>query len=365
MAEESQEPSVKPEQFPGWNPDYDLTSLIGLVSLSPLSTRTRDLARISHKSSAALRNDGAGADFPGFGSLQGVDPASPPNLHETPASTRPPFARDEFGEISGLASGGGPADPSVPTGSSLLAGKKVVVRSIQDAHRPSNLPVARSEDAHVQRLPEYTGSPGKSRLVFHCLMAAVGALACMALVSWLVMKTLDFTNLKTFPGAGSDDMHLLVDPGEALPDFTGHLLVEGVNQWNDTVSTEDLIGKNTVMLVWGSWNEELVAWSQDLNYQRLVDFDSSNTRFLGLNLDKSREDAMATLNEDMADWPHIFNYSENQESAAHPMQLLGIQQSPLILIIDSTGRLRAQGLKPGEVVEAYRTLFGRQSGSAP
>ncbi len=60
------------------------------------------LTRISHISSTALRNDGTGADFPGFGTLQGVDPASPPNLHETHSSTRPPFARDEFCEISGL-----------------------------------------------------------------------------------------------------------------------------------------------------------------------------------------------------------------------------------------------------------------------
>ncbi len=57
---------------------------------------------MSHKSSAALRNDGAGADFPGFGTSQGVDPASPPNLHETPTSTRPPFARDEVCEKYGL-----------------------------------------------------------------------------------------------------------------------------------------------------------------------------------------------------------------------------------------------------------------------
>ena len=71
------------------------------------------LARISHKSSAALRNDGAGADFPGFGSLQGLDPASPPNLHETPTSTRPPFARDEFCEISGLVAKGGGTKPSL------------------------------------------------------------------------------------------------------------------------------------------------------------------------------------------------------------------------------------------------------------
>ena len=60
------------------------------------------LARISHKLSTALRYVGAGGDFPGFGTLQGVDPASPPNLHETPANTRPPFARHEFCEICGL-----------------------------------------------------------------------------------------------------------------------------------------------------------------------------------------------------------------------------------------------------------------------
>ena len=64
--------------------------------------RLRSLARISHKLSTALRYVGAGGDFPGFGTLQGVDPASPPNLHETPASTRPPFARHEFCEICGL-----------------------------------------------------------------------------------------------------------------------------------------------------------------------------------------------------------------------------------------------------------------------
>ena len=65
--------------------------------------RNRVFTRISHKLSTALRYVGAGGDFPGFGTLQGVDPASPPNLHETPASTRPPFARHEFCEICGLS----------------------------------------------------------------------------------------------------------------------------------------------------------------------------------------------------------------------------------------------------------------------
>ena len=82
------------------------------------------LARISHKSSTALRNlrlhvlrrdkAGTGADFVGFATLQGVDPASPKgygrtdpaspaHLRETHTSIRSPFARDEFFKICGLA----------------------------------------------------------------------------------------------------------------------------------------------------------------------------------------------------------------------------------------------------------------------
>ena len=60
------------------------------------------LTRMSHKSSAVLRYTGTGADFVGFTFSQGVDPASPANLLETRASTRSPFARDEFCETCGL-----------------------------------------------------------------------------------------------------------------------------------------------------------------------------------------------------------------------------------------------------------------------
>ncbi len=294
MAEEPQDPPARPEPFPGWIPDYDLMGLVGIIR--PFQTRVSD--------------------------------------------------SDE-----------GSTDHSVSTEGSLLAGKKVVIGSMQATHPTSNLPEAISEDRHVRTLVALTGSPGKNPVILRWLLAAMGALVFLAVVFWLMMNASDHTAVKIFTGAGSKEIQLLVEPGEALPEFTGHLLVEGVHEWNGFVSTEDLLGKNTVMLVWGSWNAELHSWSQDLNYQRLVEFDSSNTRFMGLNLDKSREDALAMLNEDMAGWPHIFNYSENQESTDHPMQLLGIGQSPLILLIDSTGHLRAKGLKPKEVVEAYRALF--------
>ncbi len=65
-----------------------------------------------HNFSTALRNVGTGADFVGLAcpcaaqmqaTSRGVDPASPANLHEAPASTRPPFARYEFCEKCGLS----------------------------------------------------------------------------------------------------------------------------------------------------------------------------------------------------------------------------------------------------------------------
>ncbi|MBC9867258.1 MAG: membrane protein insertion efficiency factor YidD [Opitutae bacterium] len=61
------------------------------------------LARISHKFSTALRNIGAGADFAGFATLQGVDPASSAHRRKAHTSTRSSFARYEFCETCGLA----------------------------------------------------------------------------------------------------------------------------------------------------------------------------------------------------------------------------------------------------------------------
>ena len=70
------------------------------------------LARMSHKFSTARPNPGTGAGIAGIHArashrcmptLQGVDPASPANLHETRTSTRPSIARYEFCEKCGLA----------------------------------------------------------------------------------------------------------------------------------------------------------------------------------------------------------------------------------------------------------------------
>ena len=76
-----------------------LLSLICLVVVCHAATA---LARMSHKFSTALRYAGTGSGFVGFAALQGVDPASPANRLETHTSTRPPFARYEFSEKSGL-----------------------------------------------------------------------------------------------------------------------------------------------------------------------------------------------------------------------------------------------------------------------
>ena len=98
-----------------WVDWRDVPTLVGHTDLGPFAipypqfalmpssgAPVSDLARMSHKSSTALRYTGTGADFVGFPTSQGVDPASPANLLEAHNSTRSPFARDEFCETCGL-----------------------------------------------------------------------------------------------------------------------------------------------------------------------------------------------------------------------------------------------------------------------
>ena len=294
MMEGSPESPYRFEQFPGWNLNYDLSDLVGII--------------------------------------------------------RPFQKRD-------LASGRGSTDRVVSTEGSLLAGKKVVVDSVQEGHQPSALADGSSAGRSGQAPTVLAASRRQDPTNYFWLLATTAALAILAFGFWWMMWSSDYSGVDHIGGAGSKDVQLWVEPGETLPDFTGHLLVEGIHEWNGVVSTADLYGKNTVMLVWGSGNTELPSWSQALNQLRLVYFDASKTRFVGLNLDTSREDALAVLNEDLLGWPHIFNYSPHQASTDHPRRILGIEGSPMILLIDATGRLRAKGLKPEELVEACRSLF--------
>ena len=62
-------------------------------------------ARMSHKSSTARRNAGAGAGIVRCATLQGVDPASPAHPLETRTSAQPSFARYEFGGVSACGLG--------------------------------------------------------------------------------------------------------------------------------------------------------------------------------------------------------------------------------------------------------------------
>ena len=81
----------------------DLLGQAGLSVIRDTCENLReDLARMSHKSSTALRNPGTGADFVGFTTLQGVDPASSAHQREAHTSTRSSFARNEFYETCGL-----------------------------------------------------------------------------------------------------------------------------------------------------------------------------------------------------------------------------------------------------------------------
>ena len=61
------------------------------------------LARISHKRSAALREIGTGVTSTRFATLQGVDPVAPAHLRRDHARTRSPFAREDLYGKCGLS----------------------------------------------------------------------------------------------------------------------------------------------------------------------------------------------------------------------------------------------------------------------
>ena len=94
-----------------------------------------------------------------------------------------------------------------------------------------------------------------------------------------------------------------------------------------------------------------------MNHIRLVNFEDKAVQFLGLNLDTQKDDALSALNDDLSKWPHLFNGDNRVGEELRPMFRLGVRSSPLILLIDATGRLRAEGLEPDEVVETYQQLF--------
>ena len=242
-------------------------------------------------------------------------------------------------------------------GDSLLAGRKLVAPSGSVTPTDSSTSEQTDPVSSVSRIRTASkAQPDYKRLLMKAggFLLGMGVLAVVAL---LVIKSSDYTDVENFEGDFANDVHLSVSPGESIPAFDGILLVDSADSWGDTFSNEDLIGKNTVIFVWGSWNEELLSWSQDLNYTRLVDLENANVQFLGLNIDQTKMDVLDKLGDDLRTWPHIFNYDNQVEEHKRLMQVLGIQSSPLILLVDSTGRLRGHGLSPDELVEAYRKLF--------
>lgn len=243
------------------------------------------------------------------------------------------------------------------TSGSLLAGKILVIRTNDRPTSSSTPPGLPPKRVQVARIPVNRASTGKPRRGWLGVGLSLIVLLVLAAFMWTVMKTSDFTDVDVFQGSYSGSLRLNVELGERVPDFTGMLLVEDPDRWGDTFSSADLLGQSTVLFIWGSWNEELTRWAQELNYARLVGLESANVQFVGLNLDRSRETALAAFNEDLISWPHIFNYDNRQENSERPMEILGIQSSPLILLIDATGRLRAQGLAPDNLVEVHAKLL--------
>lgn len=247
--------------------------------------------------------------------------------------------------------------PTGIQGGPLLAGRSLQIHLGSAKTKASSGESEPLQATTVTQFPVSTKPARSHRGILVKLALLLLVVVGLVVFAWVVMKSSDYSDIIHVEGERFESDQLAVELGQTLPSFSGLLLVDNLEEWGDTFSDQDLVGKNTVLFVWGSLNEELVSWSQDLNYIRLVNFEGKNVQFLGLNLDKNRDEALSALNEDLAKWPHLFNGDERKAQEERPMFRLGVRSSPLILLIDATGRLRAEGLGPGEVVEAYRKLF--------
>lgn len=242
-------------------------------------------------------------------------------------------------------------------GGPLLAGRGLKVQLQAAGAMADASSFSETAPVTTAQMPVTSKATKRSRGVPLKLAIGAAVLVGLLIFAWVVMKSSDYSGLDTIRGERFESDQVAVELGETVPSFSGLLLVDNPDEWGDTFSDQDLVGKNTVMFVWGSWNEELASWSQDLNYIRLVNFEGKDIQYLGLNLDKSKDDALAALNADLNKWPHLFNADERKPDEERPMFRLGVRSSPLILLIDATGRLRAEGLEPSEVVDSYQELF--------
>ena len=249
-------------------------------------------------------------------------------------------------------------EPLDATGGSLLAGRGIAPSLGQSTAPPPTLP-KKSDTLPASSKISVSEKPTGRRSYVWLIGLGIAAVVTLILLAFalMVMKSTDFRRVSTFEGRYAEEVRLTVRLGEKLPDFSGLLLVANEEKWGQAFSSLDLLGQNTVLYVWGSWNENLVTWSQELNYIRLVDFESFDVQFVGLNLDSSKDVALAAINEELVGWPHVFNQDERQATGIRPMEVLGIESSPVLLLVDATGRLRALGLDPDELVEAYGRLF--------
>lgn len=97
-----------------------------------------------------------------------------------------------------------------------------------------------------------------------------------------------------------------------------------------------LAGRPVVIHYWATWCD---ACKQDMKLLRQLQakYQSSGLTIVGVNVDATRNDAVAYLKENPAPWIHL--YEDGGLESSSLAKQLGVQTLPMMLLIDSSGKV--------------------------
>ncbi len=131
-----------------------------------------------------------------------------------------------------------------------------------------------------------------------------------------------------------------------LPQFTA-ITLKG-----DTIDTEHLLGKPTVIIAWASWNYDSYAVFRRL--QPLHNAHRSQMAVVAISLDASSADCQRIISRDSITWPCVCDQLMWQSPI---IDSLGISTLPTNILTDRQGNIVARNLSDNELIEKLEAML--------
>ena len=128
---------------------------------------------------------------------------------------------------------------------------------------------------------------------------------------------------------------------------------EGVGLDDEAIALAALQGKIVLLDFWAGWCSPCLAELPTIN-AIATDYRSHGVLVVGVNLDRSRSDFVAAVEEHRPTYPQIYDGRDGPISTLY--RIVGI---PMTYLIDRDGIIYAKGLVGGELIRAVEELVAR------